>query len=98
MDREKTIVVFFVNDKSDFLMNKKIFSVLLAVVSTASYVQAQFSIGVRAGLNLTNVSAKNASVVFGWEEHELLNPKYKHGFQIGVIGEYGISNNFAIQY
>ena len=36
-------------------------------------------------------------MLFGWEEHELLNPKYKYGFQIGVIGEYSISNNFAIK-
>ena len=78
-------------------MNKKIFSVLLVAVLTASYVQAQFSIGARAGLNITNVSVKNVSMLFGWEEHELLTPKYKYGFQIGAIGEYSISNNFAIQ-
>ena len=71
-------------------MNKKFFSVLLVAVLSASYVQAQFTFGARAGLNLMNVSVK-----YDREKYETVNPKYKLGFQIGVVGEYG--DNFAIQ-
>ena len=73
-------------------MNKKFFSVLFVVVLSANYVQAQFSFGVRAGLNLTNVSMK-----YDGGKDETLKPKYKHGFQIGIVGEYGISDNLSIQ-
>ena len=73
-------------------MNKKFFSVLFIAVLTASYVQAQFTFGARAGLNLTNVSVK-----YEGKEYEASKPKYKPSFQIGVVGEYGISDNFAIQ-
>jgi len=71
-------------------MNKKFFSVLFVVVLTASYVQAQFTFGARAGLNLMNVSVK-----YDREKYETFNPKYKLGFQVGIAGEYG--DNFAIQ-
>jgi len=74
-------------------MNKKFFLVLFIVVLTASYVQAQFTFGARAGLNLTNVSVK----IDGKKLEGDIKPKYKSGFQIGVVGEYGISDNFAIQ-
>ena len=73
-------------------MNKKFFSVLFVVVLTVSYVQAQFTFGARAGFNLTNVSMK-----YDGKKDEALNPKYKRSFQMGIVGEYGISNNFAIQ-
>ena len=74
-------------------MNKKIFSVLLVAVITASYVQAQFTFGARAGFSPTNVSLKYD----GKKPEGDVKPKYKPGFQIGVVGEYGISDNFAIQ-
>jgi len=65
-------------------MTKKVFLFLLAVVFTASYTQAQFTFGVRAGFNLTNMTAE-------------IDTKMKPGFQIGVVGDYAISDNFSIQ-
>jgi len=73
-------------------MNKKKISVLLFAILTAGYVQAQFTIGAQAGLNLTNVSMK-----YDGGKDDALNPKYKCGFRIGVVGEYDISKNFSIQ-
>jgi len=67
-------------------MNKKFCIVLLAAVLTASYAQAQFTFGARAGLNLTNF--------YGDEEG---NSKMKPGFQIGVVCDYTLSDNFSIQ-
>ena len=74
-------------------MNKKVLSVILAAVLTASYAHAQFTFGVRAGFNLTNIS----------QEYDGKKPdsdekyKFKPGFQIGVVGELAISDAFAIQ-
>jgi len=70
-------------------MNKKNCIVLLVAVFTASYAQAQFTFGVRAGINLTDVVQKFDSYkqTFG----------FKPGFQIGVVGESAISEQFAIQ-
>lgn len=67
-------------------MSKKIYTVLLAVVLTAGYTQAQFTIGVRAGFNLTN-----------WQNLVGDGGKFKPGFQAGVVGECAISEAFAIQ-
>jgi len=73
-------------------MYKKISLILLAVIFTASYAQAQFTFGARAGFNLTNMSAK-----YDGKKSDDYNPKFKPGFQIGVVGEYAFSDVFAIQ-
>ena len=70
-------------------MNKKIFLVLSVAFLTACYAQAQFTFGVRAGLNITNVSVKDETM------NEAFNLKKRHSFQIGIVGEFG--DNFAIQ-
>jgi len=75
----------------------KAFSVLLLVFLTTGSAFGQFNIGVSAGRNYTNVFVKNVHNVFGWEEYEVTNPIHKKGFHIGVVGEYGIDNNFAVQ-
>ena len=67
-------------------MNKKFFSILLAVVLTASYAQAQITFGARAGLNLTNVWGDDTDDI-----------KFKPGFQIGVVADYALSNELSIQ-
>jgi len=74
-------------------MNKKFFLVLLVAGLTASFAQAQFTFGARAGFNLTNISQK----IDGKKAEGDMKPKYKPGFQIGVVGEYAISEYFAIQ-
>jgi len=72
-------------------MNKKFFTVLLSVVFTTSYVQAQFSFGARTGYNLSKLSEKYENP----PEEDF--SKFKPGFQIGAVGEYAVSNAFAIQ-
>ena len=67
-------------------MSKKVFVVLLAAVLTASYAQAQFTFGVRAGFNLTDFSGDGVE-----------DSKMKPGFQIGVVGDLALSDNFSIQ-
>jgi len=49
---------------------------------------AQFAIGARAGFHLTNMSNKD-----GFSEHS----KWKPGFQVGVVGDYALSDAFSIQ-
>jgi len=72
-------------------MNKKFFTVLLAVVLTsASNAQAQFNFGLRAGFNLSRLSEK-----FEYQTNNF--NKFKPGYQIGVVSEYAISGTFAIQ-
>jgi hypothetical protein len=72
-----------------FIMFKKVILVFVAVALTASYAQAQFTFGVRAGLNLTNMVFKdNGATVTG---------KMKPGIQLGVTGEHAITDAFAIQ-
>ena len=63
-------------------MNRKFCTVLLAVVLTASSAQAQIVFGARAGLNLTNI------------HNELVDNKFKAGFQIGVVGEKALGEKF----
>ena len=53
-------------------MSKKVLFLLIAVL-TAGYAQAQFSIGARAGVNLTNL--------IGGRDTEMFKP----GFQIGAV-------------
>jgi hypothetical protein len=73
-------------------MNKKIYAILIAITFTAS-AQAQFTFGVRGGFNLTNMSEK----VDVGGMNVTANTKFKPGFQIGVVGEYAISDAFAVQ-
>jgi len=70
-------------------MNKKICLVFMAVVLTASYVHAQLNFGLRAGFNLTNVDMSLGDIS--------LNTDMKPGFQVGVVADYAVSNNFSIQ-
>ena len=75
--------------KPIIIMNKKIFLVLLTAVLTASYAQAQLTFGARAGLNFTNVKMKMGGIS--------ASPDMKVGIQLGVVGEYGLSEAFFIQ-
>ncbi|MCL2028050.1 MAG: PorT family protein [Bacteroidales bacterium] len=74
-------------------MNKKICAILIAAVFTAS-VQAQFSIGARAGFNLTNFSEKGYD---GKALDKEDKSSFKPGFQVGIVGDYAISEAFSIQ-
>ena len=71
-------------------MNRYFSTVLLAVVLTTNYAQAQFSFGVRAGYNLTRHFQK-------YEAAEVFKSNFRPGFQIGVVGEYAVTDAFAIQ-
>ncbi|MDR1864638.1 MAG: PorT family protein [Bacteroidales bacterium] len=75
-------------------MFKKVVTVAVAAVLTAGYAQAQFKFGARAGFNLTNVSEKYAD---GEKPSGDDKSSFKPGFQIGVVGEYALSDAFAIQ-
>lgn len=66
-------------------MTKKVFLFLLAAVLTVSYAQAQFTFGLRGGFNLTTMT------------EEGLDTKMKPGFQVGVVGDYALNDNFSIQ-
>ena len=69
-------------------MNKKIsLLIILAVVLSTGYTQAQFSLGVRAGFNLTNLSHSEA----------VGDEKWKPGFQTGVVADNALSDVFSIQ-
>jgi len=70
----------------------KFFSVLLLAVLTAGYAQAQFTFGARAGLNLSNISLTYDGKNDGEDPY-----KFKPGIQLGIVGEYAISDNLAIQ-
>jgi hypothetical protein len=74
-------------------MFKKVYVVLLVAVLTAGYAQAQFTFGVRAGFNLTNISQKYDGTKASGDD----KGKFKPGFQIGVVGEYALGESFAIQ-
>jgi hypothetical protein len=74
-------------------MCKKILTVIAVAILTAGSAQAQFKFGVRGGLNLTNMS-------FGTKKSGGLirtDTKVKPGFQIGAVGDYSLSEAFAIQ-
>jgi len=72
---------------------KKVSIILLAVFLTASYAHAQFTFGVRAGFNLTNVSESYDGEKPDKDERYKFTP----GFQIGVVGDYAISDAISIQ-
>jgi len=74
-------------------MTKKISVLFVMFILIAGYTQAQFKVGVKAGFNLTNISQK-----FDGEKPDSEDRgKFKPGFQVGLIGEYSISDVFAIQ-
>ena len=72
---------------------KKVFIVLAVAILAMGYAQAQITFGARAGLNLSNFAQKND----GKKPSGDFKGKYKPGFQIGVVGEYSITEAFAIQ-
>ena len=72
--------------------NLKIFLVLLAVVLSAGYAQAQFSIGARAGLSYSTYYSGS------YDGHkESTNYLNIPGYQLGVTAEYAINKSLAIQ-
>jgi len=64
-------------------MKKKFFSVVLTAVLAVSCAQAQFSLGLNAGVNSTKVKSVNVN-------------NTKKGLKLGLIGEYALSKNLAI--
>ena len=60
---------------------------------TASYAQAQINFGARAGFSLTNFSQSYDGKKPDKEDRSKMKP----GFQIGVTGEYALSDVFAVQ-
>jgi opacity protein-like surface antigen len=75
-------------------MNKKILFLATAVCFFISVnAQAQFKIGARAGLNLTNMSMKFDGKKPSGDEKSKMKP----GFQVGVVGEFGLGKSFALQ-
>ena len=71
---------------------KKCTVILLAVMFTAS-AQAQLSFGAKAGLNLTNISQKWGGKKPSGDDKFSMKP----GFQLGVVAEYEVTENFVIQ-
>ena len=65
---------------------------MLFVVITAVSTQAQFNIGIRTGLNAVGVHG-DAVPVFA----ENSSIESTTGFQVGVVGEYSVSEKFVIQ-
>ena len=56
-----------------------------ALTASYSYAQEQFTFGVRAGFNLTNLYGDGESGDF------------KPGFQVGVVGDYAFTDAFSFQ-
>ena len=71
---------------------KKVFLAMMFAGMMAVSAQAQFNIGIRTGLNAIGVHG-DAVPVFD----ESSSVESKSGFQIGVIGEYSVSEKFVIQ-
>jgi hypothetical protein len=65
-------------------MNKKIIVFLFAAFLTANYAQAQFSFGVRAGFNMTNLFNREGT-------------KFQPGFHAGLVGDIAVGPAFSIQ-
>jgi opacity protein-like surface antigen len=75
-------------------MNKNLFILATVVCFFISVnAQAQFKIGARAGLNLTNISMKFDGTKPSGDEKSKMKP----GFQVGVVGEFGLGKSFALQ-
>ena len=77
------------------MIKLKFFAVICAIVLSTNILSAQFKIGARAGFSLTNA---NYNFPSGDEELEnLLDPKMKPGFQVGVVGDYELNTAFSVQ-
>ena len=77
------------------LMWGKVFLVLLVVVLTTGYAQAQFSFGLTSGMNITDVKLIDFDNSASYKN----KPEYDNGqagVRLGLIGEYALSKNFAI--
>ena len=72
-------------------MYKKVLvvTVLAVAVLTAGYAQGQFKFGARAGLNFTNMKFEASGIS--------ISPKMKPGIQLGLVGEYGLSESLFFQ-
>lgn len=70
-------------------MKKLIVSIAAVALCVSSYAQ-NFSWGVRAGLNISSISEKNA----GEEDSGL---KSKVGFNVGIMGDYAFSERLSIE-
>ena len=71
-------------------MNKRVLFLFIAVITTASYAQAQINakIGIRAGLNLSNLYGANTAKFL----------KFKPGFQAGAVVDLTFNSDiFSIQ-
>ena len=67
-------------------MKTKLYIVVIVALLAASAAQAQFKLGVRAGVSMTNLS-----------EDDVVNNLWKPGFQVGIVGNYALSDAFSIQ-
>ena len=74
-------------------MYKKMYVFVLAAAMTASYAQAQISIGPRAGFSLTNYDVRWDGKKPDKDERGNLKP----GIIIGVTGEYALNEAMAFQ-
>ena len=74
-------------------MYKKLYLFVLIAVLTAGFVQAQITLGGRAGLSFTNMSVKYDGKKPDKEDRGKLKP----GFQMGVTGEYVLNSEFSVQ-
>jgi len=75
-------------------MYKKVYVVMLVAVLTASYAQAQITIGARAGFSLTSMSEKYDGKKL---DNEDIITMVKPGFQIGITGDYALTDAFSVQ-
>jgi len=79
-------------------MKKKICLFLLVAVLTAISGQAQFKVGARAGFNLSNINFDYPKILSEIPEIEVsYNYKLLPGFQVGIVGDYSLSEDFSIQ-
>ena len=68
-------------------MNNHFFKVLLAFVLIAGNTQAQYTFGVRAGLNANKIWGGTGPVT-----------NMKAGFQIGAVADYSLNDRFSIEH
>ena len=68
-------------------MNNHFFKVLLAFILIAGNTQAQYTFGVRAGLNSNKIWGGTGPVT-----------NMKAGFQIGAIADYSLNHRFSIEH
>ena len=76
-----------------FKMLKKVFVFISLAVITASSVQAQVTLGVRAGYNHTNMTNKYA----GQAPDEADRNQSIPGFQAGLVADFALSSHFGVQ-